>query len=237
MEFKVGSRKGTVEVYPKDALHFARSVGVTQTASIQLYNNSTECIAYKLRTTCPAEIKFRPAYGFLQPFRMKEILVRCNVKEKNNEEQNSERCTLVAHVLPEGFKTGKAFDYWKSVMCTNLIDKAYRLEVKYDLDSYEVPEPVSSSSYTSSSIIATTSTEEESGTTTSSEYTSSTDKGTNSSTGSSSGTTADSSRDATSSTAEADSSAETSGTSVVSLESLTLGSEVTASNNSLAQEN
>uniref|UniRef100_A0A5S6QT86 Major sperm protein n=1 Tax=Trichuris muris TaxID=70415 RepID=A0A5S6QT86_TRIMR len=231
MEFMVGSRKGTVEVYPKDALHFARSVGVTQTASIQLYNNSTECIAYKLRTTCPAEIKFRPAYGFLQPFRMKEILVRCNVKEKNNEEQNSERCTLVAHVLAEGFKKGKAFDYWKPVMCTNFIDKAYRLEVKYDVDSYEVPEPVSSSSYTSSSIIATTSTEKESATATSS------DKGTSSSTGSSSGTTADSSSDATSSSAEADSSAETSRTSVVSLESLTLGSEVTASNNSLAQEN
>uniref|UniRef100_A0A5S6Q5W2 Major sperm protein n=1 Tax=Trichuris muris TaxID=70415 RepID=A0A5S6Q5W2_TRIMR len=164
MEFKVGSRKGTVEVYPNDALHFARSVGVTQTASIQLYNNSTECIAYKLRTTCPAEIKFRPAYGFLQPFKMNEILVRCNVKEKNNEEPNSERCTIVAHVLPEGFKTGKAFDYWKSVMCTNLIDKAYRLEVKYDCMHCTSGTTADSSSDATSGTAAAISSAETSGT-------------------------------------------------------------------------
>ncbi|CDW55255.1 Motile Sperm domain containing protein [Trichuris trichiura] len=236
MEFVSGSRKATVEVYPVDTIHFSRSFDITQLASIQLYNNSTEWIAYKLRTTSPAEIKFRPGYGFLQPFRMKKILVRCT-RLPDEDMERTERCTVVAHVLPEGVKAVNAYDYWKSMMFTNLIDKKCPLEVKFDLDSYDVPEPVSTSSYTSSSIIATTSSPEESESTTSSSESvitstssSSRESGTYTTTSSIDSTTTVSS---SGSSVAGRSTVSTTGTSV---ESFTVGSEATASNGSFTEQ-
>ncbi|KHJ46844.1 MSP domain protein [Trichuris suis] len=234
MEFVSGSRKATVEIYPTDSIHFSRIFDITQLASIQLYNNSTEWVAYKLRTTSPAEIKFRPGYGFLQPFRMKKILVRCT-RLPDEDMERTERCTVVAHVLPEGVKAVNAYDYWKSMMFTNLIDQTYPIAVKFDLDSYDVPEPVSTSSYTSSSIIATTSSAEESDSTSSSEYlitstsSTSTDSGTDSTTSSSvdSTTTVSSSGSDVGSTVSA---------TEASVESFTVGSDTTASNGSFTQQ-
>ncbi|CDW60901.1 Motile Sperm domain containing protein [Trichuris trichiura] len=167
MEFVSGSRKTTGEVYPVDTIHFSRIFDITQLASIKLYNNPTEWIAYKLKTTSPAEIKFRPSYGFLQPFRMKKTLTRCT-RLPDQEMERTERCTVVAHVLPRGVKAVDAYDYCKSMMFTKLIDKEYPLEFKFDVDSCDGPEPVSTSSYTSISIIANTSSSEESESTTSS---------------------------------------------------------------------
>ncbi|CDW61081.1 Motile Sperm domain containing protein [Trichuris trichiura] len=156
MEFVSGTRKTTGEVYPVDTIHFSRIFDITQLASIKLYNNSTERVAYKLKTTSPAEIKFRPSYGFLQPFQMKKILIRCT-RLPDQDVERTERCTVVAHLLPRGVKAVDAYDYWKSMMFTKLIDKKHPLEVKFDVDSRDIPEPVSTSSYTSITIIANTS--------------------------------------------------------------------------------
>ncbi|CDW60483.1 Motile Sperm domain containing protein [Trichuris trichiura] len=156
MEFVSGSRKTRAEVYPVDTIHFSRILDITQLASIWLYNGSTDSIAYKLRTTSPAEIKFRPGYGFLPPFRIKKILGRCT-RLPDQDMERTERCTVVAHVLPKGVKAVDDYDYWKSMRFTKLIDKKYPLGVMFDLDSYDVPEPVSTSSYTSIRILASTS--------------------------------------------------------------------------------
>ncbi|CDW61220.1 Motile Sperm domain containing protein [Trichuris trichiura] len=237
MEFVSESRKTTGEVYPVDTIHFSRIFDITQLASIKLYNNSTEWIAYKLKTTSPAEIKFRPGYGFLQPFRMKKILVRCT-RLSDQDMERTERCTVVTHVLPRGVKAVDAYDYWKSTVFTNLIDKKYSLNVKFDVDSYDVTEPVSTSSYTSISIIANTSSSEESESTTSSS------KSVITSTSSScreSGTyTTTSSIDSTTTVSSSGSSVggrSTVSTTGTSVEYFTVGSETTASNGSFTQQN
>ncbi|CDW61262.1 Motile Sperm domain containing protein [Trichuris trichiura] len=236
MEFVSGTRKTTGEVYPVDSIHFSRIFDITQLASIKLYNNSTEWTAYKLKTTSPAEVKFRPGYGFLQPFRMKEILIRCT-RLPDQDMQRTERCTVVAHVLPRGVKAVDAYDYWKSMMFTKLVDKKYPLEALFDVDSCDVPEPVSTSSYTSISIIANTSSSEESEWTTSSSE--SVIRSTSSSCRESGTYTTFSSIDSTTtvscsgSSVGGPSSVSATGTSV---ESCTVGSETAASNGSFTQQ-
>ncbi|CDW61092.1 hypothetical protein TTRE_0000951801 [Trichuris trichiura] len=214
MEFVSGSRKTTDEVYPVDTIHFSRIIDITQLASIKLYNNSTEWIADKLKMTSPAEIKL-----------------------PDQDMERTERCTMVAHVLPRGVKAVDAYDYWKSMMITKLIDKKYPLEVKLDVDGCDGPEPVSTSSYTSISITANTSSSEEPESTTSSSESvitstsrSCRENGTYTTTSSIDSTTTVSS---SGSSVGGPSSVSATGTSV---ESCTVGSETAASNGSFTQQ-
>ncbi|KFD62685.1 hypothetical protein M514_03795 [Trichuris suis] len=146
--------KGTLEIIPSDAVHFSGDAGIAQIAYVQLYNNSDEYIAYKLKTNSPGEVGFEPASGILEPFKLKKIVVHCTLLSVQHEQQNKEWCTVVARLIPAGIEATKIYDKRKVWASSDYIEKMYRLEVRYDLDSCDILQPTSSSSHISGDMSA-----------------------------------------------------------------------------------
>ncbi|CDW59926.1 Motile Sperm domain containing protein [Trichuris trichiura] len=139
--------KGTLEIVPSDVLHFCGDAGVAQITYLQFYNNSKEYAVYRLRSTSPAEIGFEPAFGILEPFQLQKVIVHCTLLRDQHGQQNKERCTVMARLIPDGFEGKEVNDNMETKTSSDYIEKMYRLEIRYDLDSCDILQPTTSSGH------------------------------------------------------------------------------------------